>query len=196
MFHDPIAENKFSQLVKQFGIIACVETGTHLGHGALNAAKYCHSVYTCEVNEEHRDKAIVNWVHAGYSVREEREVVLCNQDVSLIASYLQSSPDFLRYLLATHFGPTVFYLDAHWGQHWPLRDEMNAIAEWPGKNECVIIIHDFKVPGKNFGFDTHCGVDLDMNYVRAHLDKINPKFKLFCNQEAEGNCRGILYATP
>jgi hypothetical protein len=60
----------------------------------------------------------------------------------------------------------------------------------------VIIIHDFKVPGKPWGFDSYGGKDLDLDYVRESLSYINQDFNLSYNQVAEGNKRGILYALP
>ena len=64
-----------------------------------------------------------------------------------------------------------FYLDAHWGKYWPLRDELRQILRL---ERCVVCIDDFFVPGKSdaskphgdFGFDVYQGTVLDWGYVR------------------------------
>ena len=85
-------------------------------------------------------------------------------------------------------------MDAHWSEYWPINDEIRAIKPRPSS---VVIIHDFKVPGKPFGYDTYGGVDLDYELVKDALAFVNPDYKIFYNDKAEGkHFRGILYATP
>lgn len=144
----------------------------------------------------------MNWKQEGFV--EDKTVswapALYTMDGRSIAPFLGSSPEVLRELLlnkdyARPTGPYCYYLDSHWGNYWPLLDELKVIAD-SGTRDSVIIIHDFKVPGKPWGYDNHGGVDLDINYVRESLLKINPNYKIFYNEEAEGNCRGICYCCP
>lgn len=65
----------------------------------------------------------------------------------------------------------LFFLDAHWGAYWPLRDELQAIVEL---ERFAVVIDDFMVPGKSdpkaphgaFGFDLYKGRVLNWPYVR------------------------------
>jgi hypothetical protein len=179
MFHDPIAVEKFKQLVEEFSINTLIETGTDQGHGAREAKK------------------IVNHVH---TIDNNSDLFLKRNLGPGISEWCGNSPDILRGLLTLSaeipLRPTIcFYLDAHGGEYWPLLDELKVIAEL-GPRSCVIIIHDFKVPGKPWGFDSYGGKDLDLDYVRESLSYINQDFNLSYNQVAEGNKRGILYALP
>jgi hypothetical protein len=69
----------------------------------------------------------------------------------------------------------LFYLDAHWEEYWPLRDELRIIAKLP---RAVIVIDDFLVPGQpQFGFDRYPSTkdsapgDCDLDYIRPSLDR-------------------------
>jgi hypothetical protein len=51
-------------------------------------------------------------------------------------------------------GPAFFYLDAHWHEHLPLREEIEAIRQ--GWSAFVIVIDDFQVPGDaGYGYDNY-----------------------------------------
>jgi len=201
MFHDTIAEARFAGLQKQFGFKTCIETGTHLGHGALHASRYC-DVVTIEINPDFRRQAMENWIKAGCELG-----LNCYRNGGIggnrIWSYEGNSPEVLRQWFDTRLDGVsphrlCFYLDAHWQGYWPLLDELKVVADF-GLKDSVIIIHDFKVPNKPFGYDTWNGQALDLDYVWAGLAAINPDFDLAYNEEAnvaDGNPRGILYATP
>jgi len=56
-----------------------------------------------------------------------------------------------------------FYLDAHWGEYWPLRDEVAAIL---ALERFIIVIDDFQVPDQpRFGFDMYQGVPCGMPVI-------------------------------
>jgi hypothetical protein len=125
MFHDPIAVEKFKQLVEEFSINTLIETGTDQGHGAREAKK------------------IVNHVH---TIDNNSDLFLKRNLGPGISEWCGNSPDILRGLLTLSaeipLRPTIcFYLDAHGGEYWPLLDELKVIAEL-GPRSCVIIIHD------------------------------------------------------
>lgn len=64
----------------------------------------------------------------------------------------------------------LFFLDAHWGKYWPIRDELVAIAKL---DRFVIVIDDFFVPGHSnvaksrgdFGFDFYHDRILCWGYI-------------------------------
>jgi predicted O-methyltransferase YrrM len=50
--------------------------------------------------------------------------------------------------------PTFFYLDAHWTEDLPLREEIDIVfGDWP---QAVVMIDDFRVPGDSgYGYDDY-----------------------------------------
>lgn len=202
MFNDCLAAGKFSKLVKAWGIKVAVETGTHEGIGTLGMAAHVPIVFTIEIDPAHRATAIAKFIASGY-VDADRGVLAFNERVlskgdSTIFSYLGNSPEVLKWLLSNNAYPGrwLAYLDAHWQSYWPLLDELKTLAAH-NMRDAVIIIHDFKVPNHpELVFDNHNGFDLDLAYAEKDLMAINPHFVISFNDKAEGNKRGILYATP
>ena len=108
-----------------------VETGTFLGmttHFFSAAAKKRQArVYSCEINEAFfaiasRTVGYIEHVHLNRG----------------------NSVDFLKTLSADIAGAVNFvYLDAHWYDYLPLRDELSILKDWPNT---IVMIDDFKVP--------------------------------------------------
>ncbi len=61
------------------------------------------------------------------------------------------SPSLVTAVVARHELP-LFYLDAHWGDQWPLARELAAITAG------VAVIHDFDIGHPRFAFDIYDGV--------------------------------------
>jgi hypothetical protein len=72
-----------------------------------------------------------------------------------ITRYLGNSPEVLDAVIPNIETPALFYLDAHWDTCCPLVDELGVIAEH--RIQPVIVIHDFAVPERPFGFDSYNG---------------------------------------
>jgi hypothetical protein len=88
--------------------------------------------------------------------------------------YLADSRDLIRRLATDPRFPrsgVFFYLDAHWYDDLPLRDEIElAFTNWP---DSVALVDDFEVPGTEYGFDDYGpGKALTLEYLRplAHLN--------------------------
>jgi hypothetical protein len=85
---------------------------------------------------------------------------------------LQDSRSFLRALASdseTTRLRTFFYLDAHWYDDLPLRDELDIIARhW---HDFVAVIDDFLVPdAPDYGYDDYgTGRRIDLSFVEACL---------------------------
>jgi len=63
----------------------------------------------------------------------------------------------------------LFYLDAHWEDYWPLRDEIIEIGKTHYDN-CVIVIDDCKVPGRHdIPFDQYKGKECSFEYIQDLL---------------------------
>lgn len=94
--------------------------------------------------------------------------------------------------------PALFFLDAHdAGLNVScVLEELRVIARYAWK-ESVIAIHDFKVEGKDFGFDTYNGLPLDLEYIRVELKWFFENgFTTRFNTQAEGDYRGVMFIEP
>ena len=90
-----------------------------------------------------------------------------------IKLFHENSSIFLQKFIGNNLfksAETMFFLDAHWGQYWPLRDELAQILKL---EKSVIIIDDFFVPKRSnrrrphgdFGFDFYYGRILCWGYI-------------------------------
>jgi hypothetical protein len=89
---------------------------------------------------------------------------------------------------------SFFYLDAHWNEDLPLREEIELIARhW---EQFVILIDDFEVPGdEGYGYDDYGpGKVLSIKYAEALLDRYGlvPFFPAGSSSEETGNKRGCI----
>jgi hypothetical protein len=120
------------EIVSKCGIRAFVETGAWKGDTviwAYEAFPGLDAYMTCEAYAPHFDVA---W---------ERTRLLDRVCCSPV-----SSPRFLMDLPADLVQPTLFYLDAHWQDYWPLRAELQVVtSRWP---RSIIIVDDAFVPGR------------------------------------------------
>ena len=130
-----------------------IEAGTFLGMTtdflARTARERGAHVYSCEIDDRH------------FGIASRTVGML--QNVQL---YHGNSVDFLRSLSATLSRTLNFaYLDAHWNEYLPLRDELSILKEWP---DTVVMIDDFKVPSdERFGWDKY---DDEREICLRHVD--------------------------
>lgn len=93
---------------------------------------------------------------------------------------------------------TFVFLDAHWNEHCPLLDELDAIAKAGVKP--VIAIHDMRVPDHpELGYDSMPdGTPFTFELVQPYMDRIYGvgKYSHHFNSKAEGAMRGVLYIEP
>ena len=116
---------------KGLSIINAFETGTFHASTTNFLANCFEKVHTIEIEPN-----LVAQAHQSLSIYPH---VTCN---------LGSSKDSLESILNIYKQePAFLYLDAHWGDYFPLRDELIQIASTHPDN-CVIMIDDFKVPGR------------------------------------------------
>lgn len=157
---------------------AVIETGTHRGAttGFLWAIT---GSPTWTVESSARYVSFARW-----RLRDLSAITVCQGD----------SRAFLRQLAADRRVPketVFFYLDAHWGEDLPLREELVIITHcW---SDPIIMIDDFEVPGDpGYGFDDYGnGKRLTRDYLP--WDALAGMAILFpsCPSSAEGGlCRG------
>jgi predicted O-methyltransferase YrrM len=149
-------------LKKTYNITTAVETGTFLGNTTVFLSLLFDDVYTIEVVEN------------TYQSTANQLKVFPN-----IQCLLGSSEKVLAELLPNlKEKRALFYLDAHWEKHWPLREELKEIAKTHYDN-CVIMIDDFKVPGrKDIPFDKYKGNECSIDYIREELKLVFSDYEI------------------
>lgn len=131
-----------------------IETGTCLGSTTLWLSEHFATV-TFEVNP------------AFHAIAEAR----ATKAFAFHAINAPSAPGMVEYLSDSAF----LFLDAHWGPQCPLLDELEAIAF--AKVKPCILIHDFQVPGTDFGFDSMPdGRPFNMDLIHTPLNNIYGKY--------------------
>lgn len=103
---------------------------------------------------------------------------------------------FDYYMAYPTWQPNVLiYIDSHWhGTPCPLKDELKLISELEIKP--IICIHDFKVPGKDFGFDAY-DYELCFEEIEPYLNDIyKDGYDYHYNEDAGGAYRGIIFIYP
>lgn len=162
-----------------------VETGTFFGATTgYFATQWQLPVWTCEVRQR--------YFHVAQRIL---------RNCPGIRFHLADSRPFLRQLAsdADFVGrTTLFYLDAHWYEDLPLRDEIAIIAQhW---NRYVILIDDFQVPGDSgYAFDDYGnGRALCLDFVRDLLAerKLGICFPSIPSALETGKRRGYAFVAP
>lgn len=176
---DSIFVNRLDQIIKDYSIEAVVETGVNEGKSTVCFAAMVNKVYAID-NDQECLAAAANLIQ--------------RLNITNVELILGNSPDVLKEF--TFPERTVYFLDAHWDDYWPLLDEIAAIP----RNSGIIIIHDILVPDKSFGWgfgpDDTKGDILTYGYVKDALTAWSPNHVLEYNTEAHGIGRGIAYLFP
>ena len=152
--NDPHIAAEVLRLKEAHGLRTAFETGTCLGSTTYWLVENFDRVLSAEINE---DFASI----AGGRLGHLKNVML----------FVRPSVDILDMRTTFETGPRFYFLDAHWGDHCPLLDELYAIAEV--KVKPCILIHDFQVPGTDFGFDSMPdGRPFNLELIAPHLNRI------------------------
>jgi hypothetical protein len=145
----------FDELCAAFPFEGFIETGTHVGWTTEHLCRKGKPVYSAEIQAEH-------YARAEERLRNERQLHL----------FLGDSVEFLRAGVWEDLGKAdllFFYLDAHWLEHLPLREELDLIATEHAR--AVVMIDDFKVeddPG--YGYDSYGrGQEITLEFLKDEL---------------------------
>jgi hypothetical protein len=179
---DNFIANNFLKLKEKFNIENAIETGTFEGGTTIFLAQNFKNVFSIECDEPSFKKA-------------ESNIKNANVNVNLIFG---KSEEVLPSILNTISNNTIFYLDAHWYNDCPLKNELQLIKKFNLKP--IIAIHDFLVPdSKKLGYDTYNGQSFTYEWLKEELDAIyDKKYNYFYNNDidSEGAMRGIIYIFP
>ena len=170
------------QIIARCAIARIVETGTFLGTTTEFFAQFGLPVVTVEVNPEFAK-------HCSERLRDRKNVDLRVAD----------SPEVLRDLAREKIDrgvPTLFYLDAHWQENLPLREEAElAITNFA---KAVLLIDDFAVPDDpGYFFDDYGpGKRLDLDYLmKGKLPTLSIYFPSTPSNRETGARRGCVVVT-
>ncbi|HOX58942.1 MAG TPA: hypothetical protein P5205_17050 [Candidatus Paceibacterota bacterium] len=166
---DPNLILVIKKLQADFRLLNFVETGTYDGETSLAMSLLFERIFTCDVRDWKRR---LEFYHARNLIYETK-----------------SSPEFLRAHLPEIRTHSLFYLDAHWGAYWPLRDELDIVF-----GQCenpVILIDDFDA-GNGLYFDQYKEQKLDFSYIADHV----PGDYKFCVNPWSNRNRGMIFIFP
>lgn len=169
---DRFLRNSVETLIRALNVKTIVETGTNRGATALWLASNART-HSIEIDPG-------RFKIASKLARSKDNLVI----------HLGTSPDVLSRLIPDLAGPVLFYLDAHWGEYWPILDELREISALP---EAIVVIHDFLVPGRNFGFDRYDGKCLDIELIRPAMDEHFKRWTYWYNSQSGGARRGVCF---
>jgi predicted O-methyltransferase YrrM len=158
-----------------------IETGTYLG----TTTQYLTSMvtektYSIEVNKKYIDvakKRLSNEIRASVV-----ELILGNSKIEIMNILNNLDPSRHRILV---------YLDAHWSEYVPLKDEIQSLLDWGGV--FIAIIDDFMIPlDAGYGFDLYKNYRIDASQVPLS-EKISIWMPSQPSSSETGSKRGTAY---
>lgn len=179
---DTFAQQEFINLKNKFGLKYAIETGTCLGYTADWLCENYEKVSTIEINENYLNFALKRLN------KRDNVVVYVGSSENQLLQMINELPEKEKIFI---------FLDAHWGQHCPLKDELRQIKESGVKP--VIAIHDFVVPNHpELGYDSINGQPFNYEWLKSDFDAIygDNGYDYYYNSESTGAKRGIIYLTP
>jgi predicted O-methyltransferase YrrM len=171
---DQHVQSEIKKLIETFNIKHVVETGTFVGNSTAFFSKCGCVVDTIEINQEYYNSALINL--------ENYDNFTCHlgDSIQMLPRILETIPKEL----------TLFYLDAHWQDDWPLLNEIELIGK-SFKDNCILVIDDFFVPNRNLQYDVYKDIKNDINFIKNSLDHVYTDPVYYYNNRAESN--GNLY---
>lgn len=179
--NDTFLHEELRRLVAKWEIKTICETGTEYG-GSANAFAAMHPVeFVVTIDLEPKFGTLDLNPHVFFMQGDSRQALAASLKLPLA-------------------NPKLFFLDAHSSietDECPLRHELQAIIDARLPVSPVIVIHDCKVPGKNFGFDTYRDGPICWEWVSDLIVRIYPGgYEKHYNEEASGSKRGCLFVEP
>jgi predicted O-methyltransferase YrrM len=170
----------FATLKRDYQIETAVETGTFRGGTTVAFSLLFDNVHTIEIVE---------------STYQSAKAAL--GPYPNVTCHLGSSEKVLRDILPSIEGQrTLFYLDAHWESYWPLLAEIEEISK-THKDNCIIVIDDFKVPGrKDIHYDAYGTNECSYEYVQSQLYKVFTDYSIHYLIPRKVECRAKLVVIP
>lgn len=131
-------------LIKKYNIQRIVETGTNMGDTAEYLAKNYPEI-TIITTET---------VNDFFNFSKKRLKKYSNVFI------LNESSEKVTLIEGKKNIKTLYYLDAHWGEYWPLSDEIKNIETG------IICVGDFNIENNLYGYDYYNGIPCDDTLIR------------------------------
>jgi predicted O-methyltransferase YrrM len=178
---------QIDELVKLYKINCIIETGTHMGDTTEKLAITYPDIeiHTVEVKNE------------SYTIASARLSKFKN-----VTCHLGSSDVVLETLIPTLLNKKIFlYLDAHWWEYWPLKNELLVISKYLYNNS-IIIVDDISIPNAlppgmygYYDITNPKNVDLTYDNIKNEVDKCFETYITYYNKPIENNS-GKLFCIP
>jgi hypothetical protein len=170
------------QLIERCAVERIVETGTYLGTTTEFFAQFGVPVITAESD--------VNLgLNASQRLKQYKNVrVRVCDSVKMLKELIEEPID--------RSVPTLFYLDAHWHAHLPLREEIEIVTAHFAR--ALILVDDFAVPhDPGYGYDDYGpGKALTLDYLRdVKTSPLTIYFPSTRSQRETGARRGCVVVT-
>lgn len=178
---DTILQETFRSLVEKYKPDLILETGTHRADTTEYFASFSVPVISTEINEEFYN------LSKNKLVESSNVTLLLGDSAKVLEENLDSLQD--KHIIA--------FLDSHFLNDQVLERELSLFEKLSTKP--IIIIHDFYVPGKDFGYDTWDGHRYDYAFYKSYLDRTyggEDKYTYFYNEDAVGCRRGVIITIP
>ena len=175
---DHFLRARMEAIVRERSIEVVVETGVHAGLSTVAFAQFAPRVVGVEVDPVCCAVARARCADAGV------------ENVEIVQG---DSPEVIERIAPTlPADHALWFLDAHWGPKWPLLDEIAAIPRGAG----IIVVHDFRCPGRTDGFDIYDGKRCEYEYVAEALTAWSPTHGVEYATEFSGGGVGTGFIFP
>jgi len=149
----------FFDLINQFPVKAIIETGTYRGTTTTLFATTPLPVYSVETHPRFYAYSKMRFRH------QRNKVHLYNNDSRAFLTMLSKDPVVPKEAV-------FFYLDAHWKDDLPLREELEIIFTYWQRP--IVMIDDFQVPDSDYNFDDYGpGKTLNLDYLQPVITAYN-----------------------
>lgn len=184
--NDPFLKQRLKEVIEENCISLVVETGLNDGQSLLEFSYMADYVMGIDIDQRCIDAT------------NERMMINNRTNYALI---LGDSAEKLAALPMPSIAyNNLYFLDAHWDEDddssTPLLAEIKAIPRGKG----VIVVHDIKVPSKDFGYDVLNirGKPEDFTYdvIKEALTDWSPTHRVEYNEQAAGCYRGVAIVYP
>lgn len=184
---DMVVTKEVTRIIQHFKPKYIIETGTHEARTSKYLASLGIEFHTIEINKEYYEdckQKLQHFDNATVHLGASDEVLN-----SLLPKLKLNDNEYI-----------FFYLDAHWGANFPLKNELNIIGHYCC-NKSLICIDDFQVPNRNFQHDRYDNEILGDNmikYSKRHLNDQNHPYISYYNDASlrNGVTVGKIYIIP
>jgi hypothetical protein len=139
-----------------------------MGESTIWFSKHVNEVYSVEINDKYYNISLDKFT--------KNNITNINVFKDDTIKFLQNNIKNIK----SKYDKILCYLDAHWEEVSPLCNEILEIAK-VYRDNLIIIIDDFKVPNRNFQFDTYNGKEIGLPLVQEALNEVGDYIYYYSN---------------